>query len=51
MRRCSRLDESVGRVLDYLDASGLSASTLMIYMSDNGFLLGEHGLIYKRHAY
>jgi arylsulfatase A-like enzyme len=45
------LDESVGRVLDTLDASGLSASTLVIYMSDNGFLLGEHGLIDKRHAY
>jgi arylsulfatase A-like enzyme len=45
------LDESVGRVLDYLDASGLSGSTLVIYMSDNGFLLGEHGLIDKRNAY
>lgn len=45
------LDESVGRVLDYLDASGLSKSTLVIYLSDNGFLLGEHGLIDKRHAY
>jgi len=45
------LDESVGRVLDYLDASGLSESTLVIYMGDNGFLLGEHGLIDKRNAY
>ena len=45
------LDESVGRVLDYVDASGLSASTMVVYMSDNGFLLGEHGLIDKRHAY
>ena len=45
------LDESVGRVLDYVDTSGLSASTLVIYMSDNGFLLGEHGLIDKRQAY
>ena len=45
------LDESVGRMLDYLEASGLSKSTLVIYMSDNGFLLGEHGLIDKRNAY
>ena len=45
------LDESVGRVLDYLDESGLAGSTLVIYMSDNGFLLGEHGLIDKRNAY
>jgi N-acetylglucosamine-6-sulfatase len=45
------LDDSVGRVLDFVDASGLSASTLVVYMSDNGFVLGEHGLIDKRHAY
>ncbi|HEX9611657.1 MAG TPA: sulfatase, partial [Gemmatimonadales bacterium] len=45
------LDESVGRVLDYLDQSGLAASTLVWYMGDNGFLLGEHGLIDKRNAY
>jgi arylsulfatase A-like enzyme len=45
------LDESVGRILEHLDRSGLSGSTLVIYMSDNGFLLGEHGLIDKRHAY
>jgi N-acetylglucosamine-6-sulfatase len=45
------LDDGVGRVLDYLDRSGLSRSTLVIYMGDNGFLLGEHGLIDKRHAY
>lgn len=45
------LDESVGRVLDYLDESGLSESTLVLYLGDNGFLLGEHGLIDKRNAY
>ncbi len=45
------LDESVGRVLDYLDQSGLARGTLVLYMGDNGFLLGEHGLIDKRHAY
>lgn len=45
------LDESVGRVLDYLEENGLAESTLVVYMGDNGFLLGEHGLIDKRHAY
>jgi len=45
------LDDGVGRVLDYLDQSGLSRNTLVVYMSDNGFVLGEHGLIDKRHAY
>jgi arylsulfatase A-like enzyme len=45
------LDESVGRVLDWVEANGLSRSTLVLYMGDNGFLLGEHGLIDKRQAY
>jgi N-acetylglucosamine-6-sulfatase len=45
------LDESVGRVLTFLDDSGMMENTLVIYMGDNGFLLGEHGLIDKRHAY
>ncbi|MGD8867528.1 MAG: sulfatase [Gemmatimonadales bacterium] len=45
------MDESIGHVLDYLERTGLAESTLVIYMSDNGFVLGEHGLIDKRHAY
>ena len=45
------LDESVGRVLDYLKEAGLEDDTLVVYMGDNGFLLGEHGLIDKRNAY
>ena len=45
------LDESVGRVLDQLVASGLAKNTLVVYMGDNGFSFGEHGLIDKRHAY
>jgi N-acetylglucosamine-6-sulfatase len=44
------LDESVGRVLDYLERNGLAENTLVIYMGDNGFSFGEHGLIDKRHA-
>lgn len=45
------LDESVGRVLSTLEELGLAESTLVIYMGDNGFMFGEHGLIDKRAAY
>jgi len=44
-------DESVGRVLDTLEELGLAENTLVFYLGDNGFLLGEHGLIDKRNAY
>ena len=44
-------DESVGRVLDTLEELGLDENTLVLYLGDNGFLLGEHGLIDKRNAY
>ncbi|MEW6302015.1 MAG: sulfatase [Verrucomicrobiota bacterium] len=45
------VDESIGRVLDYLRQEKLLESTLIIYMGDNGFMFGEHGLIDKRVAY
>lgn len=45
------LDENLGRVLDYLDKAGLSESTLVVYMGDNGFELGEHGFYDKRDAF
>jgi N-acetylglucosamine-6-sulfatase len=45
------VDDSIGRVLDHLRAEGLLESTLVIYMGDNGFAFGEHGLIDKRTAY
>ncbi|GIV62407.1 MAG: acetylglucosamine-6-sulfatase [Rhodothermaceae bacterium] len=45
------VDESIGRVMDFLEAHGLAENTLVVYMGDNGFLLGEHGLIDKRNAY
>lgn len=45
------VDDSVGRVLDLLQAEGSLDSTLVIYMGDNGFAFGEHGLIDKRTAY
>lgn len=45
------LDENVGRVLDYLDEANLANDTLVIYMGDNGFHLGEHGFYDNRDAY
>ncbi|MBN1764128.1 MAG: sulfatase [Sedimentisphaerales bacterium] len=45
------IDDSIGRILDYLDQHQLSESTLVMYMGDNGFCFGEHGLIDKRHMY
>lgn len=45
------VDDGVGRILDYLDQSGLAKSTVVVYTSDNGFFLGEHGLYDKRFMY
>jgi arylsulfatase A-like enzyme len=42
------VDESVGRVLQYLDDEGLSKNTIVVYSSDQGFYLGEHGWFDKR---
>jgi len=45
------VDENVGRLLDYLDESGLSDDTVVLYTSDQGFYLGEHGWFDKRFIY
>ena len=45
------VDGNIGRVLDYLDARGLSENTIVIYTSDQGFYLGEHGWYDKRFMY
>ena len=45
------VDDSIGRVMDQLDKMGIKDETLVIYMGDNGFMFGEHGLIDKRVAY
>lgn len=45
------VDEGVGRVLDYLDRSGLRDNTVVVYTSDQGFYLGEHGWFDKRFIY
>ncbi len=42
------VDESVGRMLKYLDDNGLAENTIVIYSSDQGFFLGEHGWYDKR---
>ena len=45
------VDESVDRVLNWVKEQGLENNTMVVYMGDNGFSFGEHGLIDKRHAY
>ena len=47
----SAVDDSVGRILDWLDGNGEADDTVVIHTSDNGFYFGEHGLIDKRSAY
>ncbi|QWC57518.1 sulfatase-like hydrolase/transferase [Erythrobacter sp. 3-20A1M] len=45
------VDDSVGRLLDWLESSGLADNTIVIYTSDQGFYLGEHGWFDKRFMY
>jgi arylsulfatase A-like enzyme len=45
------IDQNVKRILDYLDASGLSENTVVMYSSDQGFYMGEHGWFDKRFMY
>tara|TARA_B000000532_G_scaffold178357_1_gene144827 strand:- start:198 stop:830 length:633 start_codon:yes stop_codon:yes gene_type:complete len=47
----SSVDDNVGRVLDYLRESGLEDNTIVVYTSDQGFYLGEHGWFDKRFIY
>jgi N-acetylglucosamine-6-sulfatase len=50
--RCLQgVDDNVGRLLDALDAAGIADRTLVVYVSDNGYYLREHGLGDKRTAY
>ena len=48
---CASVDEQVGKVLDYLDQSGLTNNTLVVYTSDQGFYLGQNGWFDKRWMY
>lgn len=45
------LDDNVGRLLDYLEEAGLIDNTLIVYTSDQGFYMGEHGWFDKRFMY
>lgn len=50
-RTIRSVDEQVGRLLDYLEKKGILDNTIIVYTSDQGFLLGEHGLYDKRFMY
>lgn len=45
------VDDNIGRVLDYLDQNGLAENTVVVYTSDQGFYLGDHGWFDKRFIY
>ncbi|WP_246027327.1 sulfatase family protein [Novosphingobium umbonatum] len=47
----SAVDDSLGRIMAYLKKNHLEKDTLVVFTSDNGFLVGDHGLIDKRNAY
>ncbi len=51
LRCVDAIDDNVGRLLDYLDEAGLADNTVVIYTSDQGFFLGEHGWFDKRFMY
>ncbi len=51
LRCVQSVDDNVGRVLDYLEAEKLAENTLVIYTSDQGFFLGDHGFFDKRLMY
>ena len=51
LRCVQSVDDNVGRLMDYLKANGLDKNTIIIYTSDQGFYLGEHGWFDKRFMY
>ena len=51
LKTLKSLDDNVGRLLRYLDESGLAENTLVVYTSDQGFYMGEHGWFDKRFMY
>lgn len=51
LRCISSVDDSVGRVLEYMDQEGLTENTIVVYTSDQGFFLGDHGWYDKRFMY
>ncbi|MFT5198590.1 MAG: arylsulfatase A-like enzyme [Planctomycetota bacterium] len=51
LRCIASVDDNIGRMLDYLEESGLAENTIVVYRSDQGFFLGEHGWYDKRWMY
>ncbi len=51
LRCVAAVDDNVGRMLDYLEETGLAENTVVIYSSDQGFFLGDHGWFDKRFMY
>jgi arylsulfatase A-like enzyme len=51
LRCIASVDDNVGRLLDYLESSGLADNTVVFYTSDQGFYLGDHGWFDKRFMY
>jgi arylsulfatase A-like enzyme len=51
LRTIQSVDDGVGEVLNYLDQEGLTENTIVVYTSDQGFYLGEHGWFDKRFMY
>ncbi len=51
LRCIASVDDNIGRLLDYLEESGLAENTIVMYSSDQGFYLGEHGWFDKRWMY
>ncbi|TPX10094.1 uncharacterized protein E0L32_001291 [Thyridium curvatum] len=51
LRTIQSIDDNMGRMLDYLEAEGIADNTVVIYTSDQGFFLGEHGWFDKRFMY
>ena len=51
LRCVASIDDNVGRLLDYLEEEGLAENTIVVYTSDQGFFLGDHGWYDKRFMY
>ena len=51
LRCVASVDDNIGRVLDWLDETGLAKNTVVLYSSDQGFYLGDHGWFDKRFMY
>lgn len=51
LRTIQSIDDNVGRMLDYLETEGIADNTVVVYTSDQGFFLGEHGWFDKRFMY